>query len=717
MKNKSHCTRDRWQVIHTRLVAVFLATVVSGVSEQTAHADGVLRCWGSNQAGQCNTPADVGQCLSVATGKSFTAAVRSDGTVRCWGDNYQGQCNTPTDLGSCISVAAGSNHSVALRTDGTVQCWGWNLFGDCDTPTDLGPCISVAAGIQHSVALRSDGVVRCWGDNGAGQCVTPSDLGICSSIAAAGAHSIAIRSDGYVRGWGDNSNGMYNTPADLGPCLSVAAGSSHSVALRTDGTVQCWGSVAYGVCNVPGDLGPCLGIAASTYQTVALRANGTVRQWGWNVAGDVPADLGPCTSIAVGQYHTVAIRNMTCAGDLNYDGQVNGSDLGVLLGQWGAIGDTTGADVNHDGTVDGADLGLMLSNWGPCPASVSSILTNVGVVSGGTKVTITGSYLALTKGVSIGGAAANNVVVVNANTLTAISPPGTLGSADVVITSDTETITVPAGFRYVSRGVVPSWATLIEELPDPVFVTNVTMREAMYATGMAWRVRDTSSQIEMLLVPPGEFTMGCSASNNNTCVSQEKPTHSVTLTEAIYIGRYEVTQAQWVAKMGSNPSYYQEPYYHNTASYPVESVSWNMVQGFLNVTGARLPSEAEWEYACRAGTTTAFHNGSNVESTAQTIAVFNNGQPRPGGSKSANALGLCDMSGNVREWVNDWFSSTYYSVSPSTNPTGPASSGSRVLRGGSWWDSGPNIVRSSYRFYAEPAAVHSRQGFRVARNP
>jgi len=265
---------------------------------------------------------------------------------------------------------------------------------------------------------------------------------------------------------------------------------------------------------------------------------------------------------------------------------------------------------------------------------------------------------------------------------------------------------------------------VIEFLPNPAVVTDATMRAAITATGLAWRVRDTATQMEMVLVPPGTFTMGCTASSVNACSSNENPTHSVTLTQPFYMGRYEVTQSQWVARMPSNPSNFQGASYPDAANRPVEQVSWNTIQGYLSVTGMRLPSEAEWEYACRAGTTTAFNNGSSDDASwplrVGTIAWYlsNSGnQTHVVGGKVANALGLFDMSGNVSEWVSDWYDGTYYSVSPLTNPLGPVSGGTdRVLRGGSWYtDSG--LVRSSCRYYLTPDFTNFSNGFRVARNP
>ena len=233
----------------------------------------------------------------------------------------------------------------------------------------------------------------------------------------------------------------------------------------------------------------------------------------------------------------------------------------------------------------------------------------------------------------------------------------------------------------------------------------------------------------MLLIPSGTFTMGCSASNSYSCYSSENPTHQVTLSKAFYLGKTEVTQAQWQAKMGSNPSYYNS--YSDSPSRPVESVSWNDIAGFNTATGLRLPSEAEWEYACRGGTTTAFHsmpgypNGTNVDSLLGNIAWYsgNNGasgssnyETKPVAGKAANAFGMYDMSGNVYEWCNDWYGSTYYTTSPSTDPAGPSSGSYRVLRGGSW-NGYSSSCRSSNRVNFGPGYRNSTVGFRVARTP
>lgn len=274
---------------------------------------------------------------------------------------------------------------------------------------------------------------------------------------------------------------------------------------------------------------------------------------------------------------------------------------------------------------------------------------------------------------------------------------------------------------------VPAWATLIEALPDPAIVTDPLLRQAIVASGAAWRVMDTASQLEMLLVPPGTFEMGCIlGSDQFGCLQSEQPIRQVTLTSAFYLGRFEVTQSQWQASMGSNPSYFQNPSSQvpatQVANRPVEQVSWIAIQGFLNATGMRLPTEAEWEYACRAGTQTPFHNGSTDDSALDGLAWHGSccggnsaGQTHPVGGKAANAFGFHDMLGNVWEWVNDWYGP--YSSTPQSNPTGPASGSRRVLRGGSWVNRS-DAIRASYRYFdIAPETSLNTVGFRVARNP
>ena len=227
--------------------------------------------------------------------------------------------------------------------------------------------------------------------------------------------------------------------------------------------------------------------------------------------------------------------------------------------------------------------------------------------------------------------------------------------------------------------------------------------------------------MDLVLIPAGEFTMG-SRANEADRNSHEGPQHRVRITKPSYMGKHEVTQAQYERIVGKNPSHF------GGASNPVESVSWTDATEFCRKlsqrtgTTVRLPTEAEWEYACRAGTTTAFHYGNSL-GTDQ--ANFDGNYPyggaakgkywqktTPVGSFRPNAWGLYDMHGNVCEWCSDWFDEGYYAKSPGTDPQGPGTGKYRVLRGGSWIDDG-HYCRSAFRS-GYPATDRIRYyGFRV----
>lgn len=216
---------------------------------------------------------------------------------------------------------------------------------------------------------------------------------------------------------------------------------------------------------------------------------------------------------------------------------------------------------------------------------------------------------------------------------------------------------------------------------------------------------------DMVYVSGGTFTMGATSEQGSEAYDNEKPTHSVTLS-SYYICKYEVTQALWRAVMGSNPSYFKGD------NLPVERVSWNDCQTFINrlnsYTGRnfRLPTEAEWEFAARGGNYSRHYkySGSNYIGDVAWYGGNSGSSTHPVGTKQPNELGLYDMSGNVWEWCSDWYGS--YSSYSQNDPTGPNSGSSRVLRGGSWGYYA-RICRSSDRYDSSPGDRNYFLGLRL----
>ena len=217
------------------------------------------------------------------------------------------------------------------------------------------------------------------------------------------------------------------------------------------------------------------------------------------------------------------------------------------------------------------------------------------------------------------------------------------------------------------------------------------------------------------LVPPGEFMMG-SPDTDTDADNKEKPQHRVRITRPFYLAIHEVTQAKYERVMGRNPSAFQ-----GDPTRPVEQVSWHDAVEFCRRLGEtegrqyRLPTEAEWEYACRAGTTTRWHFGDDVSELDQYAWYRDNSDERthPVGQKKPNAWGLHDMGGNVWEWCADWFDEEYYANSPTDDPAGPPSGSGPVRRGGCWIYAARGC-RSAYRSGGRPPDTTVRYlGFRV----
>ncbi|MFH2068604.1 MAG: formylglycine-generating enzyme family protein [Candidatus Omnitrophota bacterium] len=217
----------------------------------------------------------------------------------------------------------------------------------------------------------------------------------------------------------------------------------------------------------------------------------------------------------------------------------------------------------------------------------------------------------------------------------------------------------------------------------------------------------------MVLVPAGEFLMG--STSGDADLRWEHPQHKVFL-DAYYIDKYKVTVAQYrkfCQETGrSMPS---EPAWGWQDNHPIVKVSWNDAVAYANHYGKRLPTEAEWEKACRAGSTTKYcfgNSGTNLGDYAW-YSVNSNKQTHPVGTKKPNAFGIYDMHGTVWEWCNDWYNENYYKSSPTNNPNGPSGGPGRVLRGGGWYSSA-GYCRSAFRNWDPPSFKAINYGFRCA---
>jgi formylglycine-generating enzyme required for sulfatase activity len=253
---------------------------------------------------------------------------------------------------------------------------------------------------------------------------------------------------------------------------------------------------------------------------------------------------------------------------------------------------------------------------------------------------------------------------------------------------------------------------------------------------VAWQEAVTG--MKFVKIPAGCFQMGQSPMEKRLLIrgtpsddyekyfSDEVPQHQVCVDE-FWMGIHEVTQKEWQKVMGFDPAVFQE-----NLENPVEMVSWDDAQLFIdkinelnNTSEFRLPTEAEWEYAARAGTTTMYSTGDTITSSQSN---FNGSipfglnlrdqyrkSPTPVGSFPANAFGLYDMHGNVWEWCNDWYKSDYYQQSPPKNPSGPETGQMKVLRGGSWFRYSGH-VRSATRYKNKSVGQYADTGFRLVKS-
>jgi formylglycine-generating enzyme required for sulfatase activity len=287
---------------------------------------------------------------------------------------------------------------------------------------------------------------------------------------------------------------------------------------------------------------------------------------------------------------------------------------------------------------------------------------------------------------------------------------GRLSQETVLITTRFGELQVPSGALKAIRAapVVRSGSEPADAMPAQGTPTG-GLSSGPSALGGATFIN--SIGMVFVLIPAGEFMMGSHDGDYD-----ERPVHQVRLSQPFYLGKYEVTQGQWQAVMGRNPSHFT-----GDPNLPVEQVSWEEVQTFVRalnvkegVTVYRLPTEAEWEYAARAGSTTTYSFGNKASKLGDYAWYGDNaeGRTHPVGQRKPNAWGLYDMHGNVWEWVQDWYGP--YDVDEVTDPPGPSEDSYRIYRGGGWGTFAGNC-RSSERNFDTPDTRLAGLGFRLLR--
>ena len=284
---------------------------------------------------------------------------------------------------------------------------------------------------------------------------------------------------------------------------------------------------------------------------------------------------------------------------------------------------------------------------------------------------------------------------------------------------------LPALFAAVSSPAADSGKKAAKgtRTETKIWTEPLTGMEFVFIKGGCFMMGQTEAEGKLLKKVAGEEVY-------DKYYTDELPRHRVCVSD-FWMGRYEVTQRQWLEVMASNPSHFNE-----NPDNPVDMVSWNDCQRFIERLNRnlkkqgvkdfvlRLPTEAEWEYAARAGTTTMFSTGDEISTD---LANYNGHHefgltlrgeyrkgPTPAGSFPPNPFGLYDMHGNVWEWCHDWYGRDYYKNSPEQDPPGPDTGNARVMRGGSWFRFA-GAVRSATRYKHEPDGQYADSGLRLGR--
>jgi formylglycine-generating enzyme required for sulfatase activity len=566
-----------------------------------------------------------------------------------------------------------------------------------------------------------------------------------SAVTAGGGHALYLKTDGTLYGVGSNYNGQlgdgtttqkkYLTPIpNVGNVAQVSAGVYHTMFVKTDGTLWGMGNNGNGqlgngsntqkttAVQVPG-VSNVAQVSGGGYYTMFVKTDGTLWGMGINTRGQL-GDGSTTQRNSPVQVPGVSNVAQVSAGS-NYSGhtmfvKIDGTLWGMGYNYNGQLGDGSTTQRNSPVQVPGVSNVAQVSagDRHTMFAKTDGTLWGMGENSSGQLGD--GSTTNRTSPVQVSGVSNVAQVFSGATYTVFIKTDGTLWAMGNNDNGQFGNGTTISSTTPVQVGNIIA----VEEQPfAPESVSDVVQSERP-SSERSTHVVQSAANLEMLWVEPGTFTMGSPV--GETGRGTDETEHNVTLTKGFYLGKYEVAQAQYEAVMtGNTNSLSATPsQYSGNPNRPVEKVSWDDAQVFLTRLNAAeqaagrlpagwsyvLPTESQWEYACRAGTTTVYSWGNTITSAN---ANYNNtiGQTADVGQYAANPWGFFDMHGNVLEWTADWYG-TYPTGNPVIDPLGAASGSDRVVRGGSWSNGGADL-RSARRNDDTPGNRSGNLGFRV----
>ncbi|MBE7504328.1 MAG: SUMF1/EgtB/PvdO family nonheme iron enzyme [Verrucomicrobiales bacterium] len=649
-----------------------------------------VAAWGGDPTGkQAVLPASLTNVVALAAGTYHSLALRADGTVVAWGLNDVRQTNVPPDLSGVVAIAAGRYYSLALKQDGAVAGWGSVSGAPWHPPANWTNLVTIDGGRDWAVALRRDGRVVGW---------SPSPTVLARLVTADLTNIVALdATEALAAYWRANNTLVVKmvpdliarpaAPFGLGGAVSFVGRGDTNYVLKGNGRVLYWREAPRtgGPKPLPVSWNPVVAIASGEHHVIGLQADGTVvgaaGQAGL-AAGTVPSNLPRTVQIAAGAYHSLAL--LAPEGPPRLWRQP--AALEVFAGEWARleVGAYGAEPLTYQWQFNGEDLPgataltLVLGQTGPEQAGTYRVrVTNAAgmITSPEVPVTVRPRPEVHLEQARVGPEPGHRQ-------LTAHVPPGTrwfvehadaLDSAAlwrtlVSLPDDTtpvqwlESTPLLPGFRRLA--LVPSSPAAHAPLPIP----------------------------DMVWIEPGTFLLG-SPANEAGRSPVEGPQTRVTLTSGFFMGRYEVTQAFYAEVMADNPSQFR-----NNPRLPVHNLTYDEAIEFCRLLTQnerdlghlpddyeyRLPTEAEWEYAARADTTTPYYfDADHSFNTLSDHAWYNTNagaRPHPVGEKQPNPWGLHDVLGNVEELCLDY--AWPYPGGELMDPVGAAPAAQRYLRGG-----------------------------------